>query len=50
MKIFFLLVSLSLVTSTLTGVYMSYKYSRGWWVLTGLLIAGVVVPLLLLPF
>jgi len=49
MKIFFLLVSLSLVTSTLSGNYMSYKYSRGW-VLTGLLVAGVVVPLLLLPF
>lgn len=50
MKIFFLMVSLSLVTSTLTGIYLSYKYSRGWWVLTGLLVAGVVAPLLLLPF
>ncbi len=50
MKIFFLLVALSLMTSTLTGIYMSCKYSRGWWVLTGLLVAGVVVPLLLLPF
>jgi len=50
MKTFFLLVSLSLVTSTLTGICLSYKYSRGWWVLTGLLVAGVAVPLLLLPF
>jgi hypothetical protein len=50
MKIFFLLVSLSLVTSALTGIYLSYKYSHGWWVLTGLLAAGVAVPLLLLPF
>ena len=50
MKIFFLLVSLSLVTSALTGIYLSYKYSRGWWILTGLLVAGVVVPVLLLPF
>jgi uncharacterized iron-regulated membrane protein len=50
MKVFFLLVSLSLVTSTLTGIYLSYEYSPGWWVLTGLLVAGVVVPLLLLPF
>jgi hypothetical protein len=49
MKVFFLLVSLSLASSTLTGIYLSYKYSRGW-VLTGLLVAGVVVPLLLLPF
>jgi hypothetical protein len=29
---------------------MAYKYSRGWLVLTGLLLAGIVVPLLLLPF
>lgn len=50
MKIFFLLVAVSLALSTLTGVYMSYKYSRGWWQLTGLLAAGLVVPLLLLPF
>jgi hypothetical protein len=50
MKIFFLLVSVSLLLSTLTGIYMAYKYSRGWLVLTGLLMAGIVVPLLLLPF
>jgi hypothetical protein len=50
MKIFFLLVSVSLLLSTLTGIYMAYKYSRGWLVLTGLLAAGIVVPLLLLPF
>jgi hypothetical protein len=50
MKFFFLLVSVSLLLSVLTGVYMSYRYDRGWWRLTGLLLAGVVVPLLLLPF
>jgi hypothetical protein len=50
MKIFFLLVAMSLALSTMTGVYMSYKYNRGWWQLTGLLVAGLVVPLLLLPF
>jgi hypothetical protein len=50
MKIFFLLVSISLVTSTLTGLYLSYKYSRGWMLMTGLLLAGLVVPILLLPF
>ena len=50
MKIFFLLVSVSLLISTLTGIYMAYKYSHGWLVLTGLLVAGIVVPLLLLPF
>lgn len=50
MKIFFLVVAVSLALSTLTGVYMSYKYHRGWWQLTGLLVAGLMMPLLLLPF
>ncbi len=50
LKIFFLLVSVSLILSTLTGFYMSYRYNRGWWQLTALFMAGVVVPLLLLPF
>jgi hypothetical protein len=50
MKIFFLLVSVSLILSTLTGVYMSYRYDRSWRVLTGLLVAGLVAPLFLLPF
>jgi hypothetical protein len=50
MKFFFLLVAMSLATSTLTGIYMSYKYNRGWLLLTGLLMAGLAIPLLLLPF
>jgi hypothetical protein len=50
MKIFFSLVSVSLALSVLTGAYLSYKYDRGWWLLTGMLAAGVVVPLCLLPF
>jgi hypothetical protein len=50
MKIFFLLVAVSLLTSALTGLYMSYKYSRSSWTVTGLLVAGLVVPLVLLPF
>jgi hypothetical protein len=50
MKIFFLLVAVSLLVSTLTGIYMSYKYSRSSWAVTALLMAGFVVPLVLLPF
>jgi hypothetical protein len=50
LKIFFLLVSVGLFTSTLTGIYMSYKYQRGAVVITSLLVAGVVLPLVLLPF
>ncbi|QMV17573.1 PepSY domain-containing protein [Granulicella sp. 5B5] len=50
LKIFFLLVSLSLMMSTLTGIYMAYKFVRNRVVVTGLLVAGVLVPLALLPF
>jgi hypothetical protein len=49
MKIFFLLVSLGLFLSTLTGLYMAYRYSRGRLLITGLLFAGVILPLLMLP-
>ena len=50
MKIFFLLVSVGLHTSTLTGIYMAYKYTRRRWLATALLAAGVVAPLVLLKF
>ncbi|MGD0648059.1 MAG: PepSY domain-containing protein [Acidobacteriaceae bacterium] len=50
MKIFFLLVAIGLFLSTLTGIYMSYKFMRNKLVVTALLIAGILVPLLLLPF
>lgn len=50
MKIFFLIVSIGLFVSTLTGIYMAYRYSRGIWIISGLLAAGVVLPLVLLPF
>lgn len=50
MKIFFLLVSAGLFLSTVTGIYMAYRYSRSRLLITGLLLAGVALPLLLLPF
>lgn len=50
MKIFFALVSLGLLISILTGVYMSYRYSRKPRLVSMILVAGVVVPLLLLLF
>ncbi len=50
MKIFFLLIAIGLFTSTLTGLYMSYKFVRNKLVVTALLLAGIVIPLLLLPF
>jgi len=50
LKIFFLLVAIGLFTSTLTGIYMAYKYTRNKRVVTALLLAGVIVPPVLLCF
>jgi hypothetical protein len=50
MKLFFVLVALSLASSTLSGIFMAYKYERSKLLVTGLLLAGIVVPLLLLAF
>ena len=48
LKIFFVVASLALIVSTLTGVYMGYKYARRKWVVTAWWVAGIVVPLVLL--
>jgi len=48
MKLFFLLVSVGLFVSTLTGIYMSYKFNRNKSVITALLLAGIAVPVFLL--
>jgi len=48
MKIFFAFVALSLLVSTLTGLYMAYKYTRHKWRITLILLAGILLPLLLM--
>lgn len=50
MKLFFLSVALGLFTSTVTGIYMTLKYSRSKVLVIGSLLAGVAVPLLLMRF
>jgi hypothetical protein len=50
MKIFFLFVALSLLASTVTGLYMSYKYIRNKLLVTAYLAAGVIIPILLTLF
>lgn len=50
LKIFFLVVSLGLFTSTLTGIYMAYKYDRNPVLVTVLLLAGAILPLVLVNF
>jgi hypothetical protein len=48
MKIFFALVAVALALSTLTGIYMAYRYSRKPRLISSLLALGVLVPLALL--
>jgi hypothetical protein len=47
LKISFLLVSIGLFASTLSGLYMSYKYIRNRNLITAVLLAGVIIPILL---
>ncbi|HEY6413822.1 MAG TPA: PepSY domain-containing protein [Edaphobacter sp.] len=49
LKIFFLLVSIGLFTSTISGLYLSYKYIRNRCLVTAVLVAGTVIPIIL-PF
>jgi hypothetical protein len=50
LKVFFLLVAIGLLISTLSGLYMSYKYIRNRVLITTLLLAGIIVPVLLTLF
>ena len=50
MKIFFVLVSLGLMASTLTGLYMSWRSMRNRRRFGAVLVAGIVVPALLMLF
>jgi hypothetical protein len=50
LKYFFLLVSIGLFVSTLSGLYMSYKYIRNRPLITMILLAGIIVPVLLTVF
>jgi hypothetical protein len=48
LKIFFLVVAIGLVISTLTGLTMAYKYAGNKLAITLTLIAGIVIPLAML--
>jgi hypothetical protein len=50
LKIFFLLVAVGLFASTFSGLYMSYKYMRNRRLVTAILLAGIVVPIVLTIF
>jgi hypothetical protein len=49
-KIFFGIVAVGLFTSTLTGLYMAWKYTRRKLVVVAIFVAGTVLPVILLPF
>lgn len=48
LRIFFLVVGISLALSTFTGLWMSWKYRRSRALLYGLFVAGVIVPIVLM--
>lgn len=48
LKVFFLLVSVSLCASTISGYYLSWKYRRNRTMLVALTAAGFVAPLLMI--
>src|SRR4051812_809137 len=48
LQIFVGLMAISLISTTLLGIYMSFKYNRDQRLVWGLLILGTVLPLLLL--
>lgn len=47
LKIFFALVSVGLLSSVISGIYMSYKYTRPKVVISLLLVAGTLIPIAL---
>lgn len=48
LQIFFVIVSVSLFFSVLTGVYMCYNYSRNKRLVTSSLVAGLLIPIFLI--
>jgi hypothetical protein len=47
LKIFFVIASLGFFSSVLTGVYMTFKCHRNKILVTGFLVAGLVIPIFL---
>lgn len=47
LKIFFLIVAVGLFTSTISGIYMSYRYIRNRVLVTAMLVCGTIIPVAL---
>lgn len=50
LKVFFVIVCASLFVSTISGIYLSWKYRRNRVIMAALLALGTVIPLVLLKF
>jgi hypothetical protein len=50
MKIFFGLVAVGLILSTLTGLFMAWKYNRSKIAVVATVLAGLIIPLILVNF
>ncbi len=50
LRVFFLVVGLSLFASTASGIYMAWKYRRDRIVMAILLLAGIIAPVVLMRF
>jgi len=50
LKVFFLVVAVSLFVSTISGIYLAWKYRRDRVLVTALLLAGILTPILLMRF
>jgi hypothetical protein len=48
LELFFLLMAISLIASSCLGVWMAFQYKRDARIILGLLVAGVVLPILFL--
>jgi hypothetical protein len=48
LKVFIAFMAIGLIVTSLLGIYMAFKYSRGPLLISGLLLAGTAVPIALL--
>jgi hypothetical protein len=48
LKWFFLLTAIGIISTTILGIYMTFKYNRDRRVIWGLLVAGILLPIALL--
>ena len=48
LKILVAIMSVGLIITTALGIYMAFKYERRHWLVWGMIVAGIVLPLALL--